>query len=500
MKFLFYDVETAHQKHIGSICAVGWCLVQGMTVVDQGYTLLDPKTEFSPHNVRVHGITAEQVVGAPTFSEYWHSHLRKLMNECVVVAHGADFDIRSTEQALFDANIADEGIDYYDFLPVAQRLLPECENHKLDTLANWAGVSFCHHCASEDCCTLFRIAKKLCAYNRFDSFEEMFARSRSIMKNSKDNTFEPHVETESLKKTRSSYPKHKKPSEPIEQVDDELAGCTFCITGNVGEYSRDEVEAMIRIRGGEFKSGVSRKLDFLVVGPYGDEYPIDYMSGKHREAIELVEKGFPIQIITAEQFLDIMRDPASSPLVVLAAARKPKEKKILSPYPQTPQEIEEIWNQSVHEQTDDSDAFAYSITQNGVSFFIYGRKSFELVRSKKGMTLRVSGSFMQLLYPNREDIDDEKFYMLPVDQIPIFPDYLRQYKKYVFRNLITDTFACCHRFVQCSDNRACLMPYDRTYNGCHYRRNLEKGLIFYGKNRNADEKGLFTEQGQTDLR
>lgn len=498
MKFLFYDVETANQQQIGSICAVGWCLVQNMTVVDQGYTLINPHTDFNPYAVRIHGITAEDVKDAPSFAEYWRSCLGNLMRECVVVAHGADFDIRSTEQALFDSGIPDDGIDYYDFLPVSQRLIPECENHKLNTLADWADVSFCHHCASEDCCALFQIAKTLCERKGFDSLEEMFARSRSVMKNSSDNTFDPQAPHETVKKAKTHFEQHKKHEGPIMQTDDALAGCSFCITGNVADYSRSQVEEMIVSRGGEFKSGVSRKLDFLIVGPYGDGYPVGYMSGKHKEAIALVDQGYPLQIISAEQFLEIMQDPAASPLVVFAAARKPKEKKNKSPYPQTPQEIETMWKEFVYEPTDDDDAFSFSATQSGFSFFVYGRKSFELIRGKKGMTLRISGDLMQLLDTEREDLDEMKFYPLPTDQISTFPSLLKAHKKYVFRNLITDTFACCHRFMQCSDARACLMPYDRTYNGCYYRRNLEKGLIFYGKNRNADENGLFAEEKRPD--
>lgn len=499
MKFLFYDVETANQKHIGSICAVGWCLVQDMTIVDQGYALIDPKTEFNPYNVHVHGITAKMVEGAPSFAEYWRQCLGDLMHDCVIVAHGADFDIRSTEQALFDAGIPDDGIDYYDFLPVAKRLIPECENHKLNTLADWAVVSFCHHRASEDCCALFQIAKTLCERKGFDSLEEMFARSHSIMKNSSDNTFEPHA-LHDLPERKTDPRPHREPKKHVELipvVDNALSGCTFCITGNVADYSRSQVEEMIVSRGGEFKSSVSRKLDFLIVGPY-DDYPAGYMSGKHKEAVDLVNQGYPLQIISAEQFLEIMQDPASSPLVVFAAARKPKEKEPSSPYPQSVQEIESMWKEAVYEPTDDDDAFSYSATKTGISFFVYGRKSFELVRGKKGMNLRVSGDLMQLLDPEREDLDEMKFYPLPVDQVSTFPSLLKAHKKYVFRNLITDTFACCHRFMQCSDARACLMPHDRTYNGCYYRRNLEKGLIFYGENRNADENGLFPEEKRPD--
>lgn len=45
-------------------------------------------------------------------------------------------------------------------------------------------------------------------------------------------------------------------------------------------------------------------------------------------------------------------------------------------------------------------------------------------------------------------------------------------------------FGCCNSYVQCSDAGYCLHLKDREYWGCCYRKNLEAGRIFYGKNKN----------------
>lgn len=48
-----------------------------------------------------------------------------------------------------------------------------------------------------------------------------------------------------------------------------------------------------------------------------------------------------------------------------------------------------------------------------------------------------------------------------------------------------DQFGCCHQYVECSDAGKCLHP-DQIYSlSCQYRKNLENGKIFYGKNRNV---------------
>lgn len=315
MKFLFYDVETAHQKHIGSICAVGWCLVQNMDVIYQGYTLIDPQTPFNAYNTNLHGISDSDVAGAPTFADYWHRSLGDLIRNCIVVAHGAEFDIRSTEQALFDNGIGNVDINYFDFLSVAKTMIPECSNHRLDTLADWAGISFDHHHASEDAHALFQIAKTLCERRGFSSLEEMFIRSRCVLQSSLSNSYEPHSEyAAKSEREYKPFPEHRRAGH-VEKIDDALEGCSFCITGNVGSYERSEVEKMILSHGGQFKMGVSKKLNFLVVGPYGDNYTLDYMSGKHKDALELVNQGYPIHIISDWEFLEMMNDPETNNLV-----------------------------------------------------------------------------------------------------------------------------------------------------------------------------------------
>ncbi len=46
-------------------------------------------------------------------------------------------------------------------------------------------------------------------------------------------------------------------------------------------------------------------------------------------------------------------------------------------------------------------------------------------------------------------------------------------------------FGCCNSFILCSDAKKCVNKDPILALGCMYRENLEKGRIFYGKNRNV---------------
>ena len=93
---------------------------------------------------------------------------------------------------------------------------------------------------------------------------------------------------------------------------------------------------------------------------------------------------------------------------------------------------------------------------------------------------------MTVLFPERQNLDDEKFYTvnkLQDEQMKILIASLKDYKHQLFRSLITETFGCCNDFILCSDAKHCIHEDDRFFNGCDYRKNLEAGRIFYGKNK-----------------
>lgn len=62
---------------------------------------------------------------------------------------------------------------------------------------------------------------------------------------------------------------------------------------------------------------------------------------------------------------------------------------------------------------------------------------------------------------------------------------LRDVYHEAFENAPVERFGCCNDFERCSDALACLHKDSKRHVGCVYRRNLEAGRIFYGKNKNC---------------
>lgn len=69
-----------------------------------------------------------------------------------------------------------------------------------------------------------------------------------------------------------------------------------------------------------------------------------------------------------------------------------------------------------------------------------------------------------------------------------YPDGLTDIINKIFIDVFSfPSFGCCGKYIECSDIRHCVHD-DRAYaTACQYRKALEDGKIFYGKNRNIDE-------------
>lgn len=154
-------------------------------------------------------------------------------------------------------------------------------------------------------------------------------------------------------------------------------------------------------------------------------------------------------------------------------------------FPLTHEDVLTLHKQYIDEGEKDEDAFTWKPITNGYSYYFYGKKVMEHTVTSSGKVIfRIKKEFGNEDESGGED-DKVKFErILPDANLAYHMERLKKAKQYIFRNTITDTFACCNDFERCSDALKCLKPEDRKYNGCLYRKNLEAGRVFYGKNKN----------------
>ncbi|UFU00789.1 3'-5' exonuclease [Radiobacillus kanasensis] len=148
MNIVSIDFETAN-KYRSSPCAIGIVVSDGVKIIDEFYSLINPLMEFDPYNIYVHGIEEVEVVDAPTFDELWPV-IQKYIENGIVVAHNASFDMSVLRASLDRYQLPYPTMEYLCSVVLSKQIWPGLENYKLNQLADVHSIRFNHHNALED--------------------------------------------------------------------------------------------------------------------------------------------------------------------------------------------------------------------------------------------------------------------------------------------------------------------------------------------------------------
>lgn len=149
--FTAIDFETANGFR-GSACAIGAVKIRDGQIADTHYSLLQPPTgfdRFDPRNMAIHGITPADVATAPTFGQHVAT-LYDFLDDDVIVAHNAGFDIGVLESGLEVSNLPIPRLEFACSLTLSRKNY-QLASHALPSAAAEAGfVLENHHNALED--------------------------------------------------------------------------------------------------------------------------------------------------------------------------------------------------------------------------------------------------------------------------------------------------------------------------------------------------------------
>ena len=132
----------------------------------------------------------------------------------------------------------------------------------------------------------------------------------------------------------------------------------------------------------------------------------------------------------------------------------------------------------------------FNSIKSGFSVYFFGIKAMEFIFQKSKFLVKIAAEdgeigpgfarpVVKFQFQDPSIIDEQKSRIIAAYE-------------YCADNEKADVFACCAYYTQCSDQRSCLLAHDPEYRGCLYRKNLEAGRIFYGKNRNY----FFEKEGE----
>ena len=301
--FVALDLETA-TSYRGSICQIGITeVIEGVPQQPKSWLVQPEGNEYDEWNIWIHGITPKDTKNSPSFDVVWKEVLPYLQGK-VVVAHNTSFDMYALRNALDDYGIEYPSFDYFCSLRIARYIIKGCYSYSLNVLAEQMGIDYgVQHradsdslgcalillkCLEKDGCTLDDIEAKY-KFHRGKFAPGVFVAQLSTNKGGK---------TESVLKRLEAHP---------ELVDEGnyFYGKNVCFTGKCQFGTRQELLQKVMDIGGIPSNTVTNSTDVLVVGQ--QDYRVVGDSGqssKQKKALQLLEKGQDIEILSESEFLD----------------------------------------------------------------------------------------------------------------------------------------------------------------------------------------------------
>lgn len=149
--FAAIDFEGANGE-VTSACSMGVVIVRADEIVERFYSLIKPvPNKYDFWTTKVHGITYKDTNHAPLFPEVW-DHVKDKVRGLPMVAHGISFDERVLKALHELYHIPYPNFKFYCTHLGSELLVPELENHKLQTVAKHFGYDLegNHHNAVAD--------------------------------------------------------------------------------------------------------------------------------------------------------------------------------------------------------------------------------------------------------------------------------------------------------------------------------------------------------------
>lgn len=294
--YVALDFETANEQR-ASACSVGVVRVDGGQVTDAWSTLIDPETDFAPINVRIHGIHAADVVGAPTFPTVLERILTSAAGTELVVAHSAAFDVQVITHSVRRYGLDLQPLAFACTCVFSRHWWPGWPSYSLGPVVERLGLvaqlgGMQHHDALWDARAAAAVAERGLTEQHALTWEQAAAMARV-----------PVGIARVAKNGGSVSPIN--PDRPAEEHP--LYGRSVCFTGALQLYTRRDAAQALADVGGIFAKGATKRTDLLVVGTRDLARLAGHdQSSKMRKVSELAASGHPIEVIDEVDFVRLL--------------------------------------------------------------------------------------------------------------------------------------------------------------------------------------------------
>ena len=450
------------------------------------------------------GITNDDLEKAPVLESVIDSFQAFLGSE-IIVGYNVGFDINFLYDAFLRILNRPLTNDYIDLLRIVRKLYPEMPHHRLEDVLNKYGIQNKRaHRAMSDV-----EATKCCFDILYDEVKRRFGA---------ENTFIESFKHTNKKKIRASEIFGDK------EKQDERSPFfgQYCVfTGKLEKYNRQEAMQLVADMGGINEDRITHKTNYLILG--NNDYCssiVEGKSSKQKQAERYKLNGQDIEILPESVFYDMIEEYLSSNRI------STEEEWVQNESKDWVENVREMLNKTIkNRELPKKSLFleenkSQKVPERTISFTIYiWEPSYppiineKITKNKNVCTINLStvkarpNELTLYIRNNQAHALQNK---LP-DDANIQPytkadietgttrvcincasenliQYLQDNVEYCIDNYVSkeSSFGCCSKYEKCSDYGRCIHENLLYSKACAYRSNLERGRVFYGKNRNIE--------------
>lgn len=437
---------------------------------------VNPRCHIPERVSQLTGITDNDVLDAPYLEDIIVDYIRFLSKSKYITGYNVNFDFSFL--STFVGRDIRQHYDWFDTMTLFRRVI-KLDRYRLSDACDVIGYSTDFHDALCDCRACGAVLNYLCENNRMDhalhSKAERYAALADYHK--KVSASECNLDMNSICPNGL------------------FKGKNIVFTGALS-FSRSDACKMALLAGACVKTSVSKKTNYLVVGVQ-DEVLVgcDGMSDKEEKAHALIADGYDIRILNECNFIEMLQQEVTCvknadeqiQLNLLCNEDQPE----ISVLEQQVYDIEIL--PSIKSLCEDQNLPLEEFQiKSGINYSSVLFGSYLLMRLKfrgKKHYMAVSKSVAKELPDGIETISiksDESYVRIPisVDEMYTLSPAIRMIIVSAMKHIPTE-YDCCAYYQQCSDEKKCVREDRKSALLCGYKKKLDAGIIFYGKNRNV---------------
>ena len=303
LNFTAIDFETANSSR-ASVCAVGLTKVRAGKIVETLSWLVAPPaevSEFDPQNVRVHGIKAKQVIGAPSWQDS-HRKVMEVVGDYPAVAFFASFDASVFRHASVMDDAYPERLDWRCAWELSKEHL-DLDSYKLPDVASALKLrGLKHHDAGSDAEMCARIVLEIADQAGVSSVDELWPNASKPV--SRRAPIPQQVFTGEAYTKKGELPETNTAADPSNV----LFGERVTITGFFEHLSQKSAIDLSSNLGAFHELNLTRKTTVLVIcgdDPHTPGFDLANGTGKQKKALQYMEQyGQEIRLMSEAEFYE----------------------------------------------------------------------------------------------------------------------------------------------------------------------------------------------------